>query len=578
MSNAGQISAFTYFLQQPDTVNVAQAFTTGGNPSGYSLSGLRFGIKIDTDADALSWALHDDNAGEPAAASSFTEIAVPSDSLDGDSNTFEDLVHPGFPLAPNTKYWAVLTASPLMEGTEGPTLAVAGISEWGEIVILDGPAAELDPGSESGWTLDFSTLSSPTDPLSTEEWVTFTEAIDLEPNGKLVLRMSVLTYPQVTASFGQESYTVAEGATQSVTVTLSADPERTVTIPIVTMEQDGASSADYSGVPDSVTFNAGGPTEMTFTFTATQDTVDDEGESVLLGFGPDLSGGVSAGTPDETTVTITDDDPPEVSFGQSAYTVAEGGMVSVEVKLTSAPASAVTVPVTHTPQGATSSTDYSGVPANVMFSAGETSKAFSFTATQDTVDDDGESVLLTFGTLPPEVSAGTPTETTVTITDDDPPEVSFGQNAYTVAEGGMVSVEVKLTSAPASAVTVPVTHTPQGATSSTDYSGVPANVMFSAGETSKAFTFTATQDTVDDDGESVLLTFGTLPPEVSAGTPDRDDGHHHRRRPPGGLLRPERLHGRRRRHGERGGEAHLGPGERRDGTGHPYAPGRHVFH
>ena len=94
---------------------------------------------------------------------------------------------------------------------------------------------------------------------------------------------------------------------------------------------------------------------MTFTFTATQDTVDDEGESVLLGFGPDLSGGVSAGTPDETTLTITDDDPPEVSFGQSAYTVAEGGMVSVEVKLTSAPASAVTVPLAHTPQGATSS-------------------------------------------------------------------------------------------------------------------------------------------------------------------------------------------------------------------------------
>ena len=227
---------------------------------------------------------------------------------------------------------------------------------------------------------------------------------------------------------------------------------------------------------------------------------------------------MSAGTPDETTLTITDDDPPEVSFGQSAYTVAEGGMVSVEVKLTSAPASAVTVPVTHTPQGATSSTDYSGVPANVMFSAGETSKAFTFTATQDTVDDDGESVLLTFGTLPATVQTGTTTETTVNITDDDAAEVSFGQSAYTVAEGGMVSVEVKLTSAPASAVTVPVTHTPQGATSSADYSGVPANVMFSAGETSKAFTFTATQDTVDDDGESVLLTFGTLPDTVQTGT------------------------------------------------------------
>ena len=229
---------------------------------------------------------------------------------------------------------------------------------------------------------------------------------------------------------------------------------------------------------------------------------------------------MSAGTPTETTVTITDDDrDAEVSFGQSAYTVAEGGMVSVEVKLTSAPASAVTVPVTHTPQGATSSTDYSGVPANVMFSAGETSKAFTFTATQDTVDDDGESVLLTFGTLPPEVSAGTPTETTVTITDDDDPQVtvSFEQPSSTVAEGGTQTVTVTLSADPERTVTIPLTAAGQGGASNGDYSGVPASVTFDSGEISRTFTFSATQDDVDDDGESVQLGFGVLPTGVSTG-------------------------------------------------------------
>ena len=306
MSNAGQSAAFGYALSQPDTVNVAQAFTTGGNPSGYSLSGLRFGIRFDTDADALSWALYADAAGEPAAAPLFTEIAVPSDSLDAEKNTFEDLVHPGFALAPDTKYWAVLTSSPLMEGAEQPTLILTGISEVSDIAILDGPAAELDPGSASDWTLDFSTLSSPQDPMSTEEWVPYTTALELE--GKIVLRMSVLTHPQVTASFGQAAYTVAEGATQSVTVTLSADPERTVTIPIVTTEQDGASSGDYSGVPVNVTFNTG-ETEKSFTFSATQDMYNDDGESVRLSFGT-LPPAVRAGTPSEATVSITDDDDP----------------------------------------------------------------------------------------------------------------------------------------------------------------------------------------------------------------------------------------------------------------------------
>ena len=53
--------------------------------------------------------------------------------------------------------------------------------------------------------------------------------------------------PSVTASFEQSSYTVAEGSTVEVSVTLSADPERTVTIPYPKANEDGATSADYSG-------------------------------------------------------------------------------------------------------------------------------------------------------------------------------------------------------------------------------------------------------------------------------------------------------------------------------------------
>ena len=75
-----------------------------------------------------------------------------------------------------------------------------------------------------------------------------------------------------------------------VTVTLSEDPERTVTIPISTTNQDPASDSDYS-VPDNVTFNPG-DTEETISFTATQDTLDDDDESVKLTFGNTLPTGV----------------------------------------------------------------------------------------------------------------------------------------------------------------------------------------------------------------------------------------------------------------------------------------------
>ena len=63
--------------------------------------------------------------------------------------------------------------------------------------------------------------------------------------------------PSVTVSFEQSSYTVAEGSSETVKVKLSADPERTVEIPISITNMDGASSSDYSIAPQTVVFNSG---------------------------------------------------------------------------------------------------------------------------------------------------------------------------------------------------------------------------------------------------------------------------------------------------------------------------------
>ena len=82
----------------------------------------------------------------------------------------------------------------------------------------------------------------------------------------------------MTVSF-ERTYTVAEGGTVEVTVTLDPDPERTVTIPITKANQGTASDADYSGVPAT---SSSAETEQTITFSATQDTIDDDGESVRL--------------------------------------------------------------------------------------------------------------------------------------------------------------------------------------------------------------------------------------------------------------------------------------------------------
>ena len=109
----------------------------------------------------------------------------------------------------------------------------------------------------------------------------------------------------VTVQFGQNAYTVAEGSIQRLTVTLSDDPQRTVVIPITATDQDGATGVDYSGVPQSVTFNTG-ETTQTISFAAAHDTIDDDGESVKLSFGSMLPPGVAEGPINEAVVSLTE--------------------------------------------------------------------------------------------------------------------------------------------------------------------------------------------------------------------------------------------------------------------------------
>ena len=248
-----------------------------------------------------------------------------------------------------------------------------------------------------------------------------------------------------------------------------------------------------------------------------------------------MSAGTRIPPANETTVSITDDDVPSVtvSFGSAAYTVAESddpdttdvteNAVEVTVTLSADPERAVVIPIETANEGGTTTADYSGVPQNVTFDSGDTSKSFTFTAAHDTVDDDGESVRLSFGaTLPTGVTAGTPATSAVTITDDDAPQVTvaFRQSTYSATEGSTVTVAVTLSADPERNVSIPIEKTNQGGATAADYAGVPQNVTFDSGETQKSFVFTAETDTDDDDGESVRLSFDTMPDaRVSEGSP-----------------------------------------------------------
>ena len=333
----------------------------------------------------------------------------------------------------------------------------------------------------------------------------------------------------VTVQFGAASYTATEGGrAATVTVNLSADPERSVTIPITATGADGAGSGDYTLSETSVTIDSG-ETSATFIVTAADDSVDDDGESVNLSFGANLPDGVSRGAQATSTVSLVDDDGATpvavtVEFGAASYTATEGGTAAtVTVNLSADPERSVTIPITAAGAGGAGSGDYSLSATSVTIAGGSTSATFTVTATDDSVDDDGESVSLAFGTnLPDAVSEGTQRTATVSLTDNDVPQVTvkFGAASYTATEDGTAAtVTVNLSADPERSVTIPITAAGAGGAGSGDYSLSATSVTIAGGSTSATFTVTATDDSDNDDGESVNLSFGAnLPDGVSRGT------------------------------------------------------------
>ena len=463
---------------------------------------LSFGTLPDTvmeggDHETATVSIGDDDAAGVSVSTTSLEME------EGDSDT----------------YTVALTSEPAGD----VTVAIGGVG--GTDLSLDKISLTFTPGN---WdTAQTVTVTAGHDDDAVDEAAvtvthTVSSAADAGYNGVTADSVVVTVVDDevpVAVSFGADAYTVDEGQTVTVTVSLSDDPERTVSVPVTTTNQGGATDADYSGVPSALTFNAG-ETSKTFTFTAAQDSVDDDGESVKLSFGTTLPPGVSAGTVAETTVSITDDDTAGVSVSTTELQIEEGDSDTYTVALDSQPAGDVAVAI-----GGVTGTELSLDKLSLTFTSGNWDTAQTVTVTAGHDDDAVDEAAATVThTVSSDDDAGyngvTADSVVVTVVDDEVPvAVSFGADAYAVDEGQTVTVTVSLSDDPERTVSVPVTKTNQGGATDADYSGVPENVVFNAGETSKTFTFTADDDDVDDDGESVKLAFGTtLPPGVSAGT------------------------------------------------------------
>ena len=332
--------------------------------------------------------------------------------------------------------------------------------------------------------------------------------------------------PVVEVSFGSVSYALSEDGSTTVSVELSADPERDL---LVTLVSTGAVSS-LSGVPSSVTF-VSGETLQQFVVSGVDDADLLDGTVELTLSVPAEDTRALLGDPSATTLSVTDDDIPvlDVSFGAPVYEVSEGTSVDVDVVLSASPGREVTLDILSLGQGgAEEDVDYILSVGSVTFDTDATIATFTLSASADDVDDDDESVVLSFGDpLPSGISRVSPSTTEVSILDDDDPveppveplvTVSFGAPVYEVAEGTSVEVRVVLDVDPERTFTINLSVSGEGGVDVSDYNLSSTSVVFSPGVTSGAVILSALSDDEDDDGEGVRLTLGVLPSGVTGGS------------------------------------------------------------
>ena len=182
---------------------------------------------------------------------------------------------------------------------------------------------------------------------------------------------------------------------------------------------------------------------------ATHDLIDDDGESVKLGFGTMPDARVSAGTTKDATVSITDDDTADIMIRSTSLSVGEEDDSSYTVRLGTEP----TVDVTMTGHAGTDLT---------LGGAKLSSDALTFTPDNwdrpqtVTVAAAHDDVTLTHSAAGAEYD-NVETTLPVTVLDNDPPGISVDPLELPVDESDSASYAVTLDTEPTVAVTVTIT-------------------------------------------------------------------------------------------------------------------------
>ena len=349
----------------------------------------------------------------------------------------------------------------------------------------------------------------------------------------------------IAATLGvNNSGSVTEGSTLTVTVSLGSNAATNLSVP-VRMSTSGsptASSGDFTLSNSGSVAITSGTNSGTITFTAVDDEIDEDSESLTLEFGS-LPAELSAGSPDTAAVTITDNDTAGVTVtetgtptnttveeneGEDTYTVVLDSEPLKRVKIRVAIGTiggSIAARVEKNENGSFATyQDLTFTPSNW-----NQPKTITVRGANNNIDDPGDKRTVTITHTVTEGDNGKYTtstsisDVTVTVTDDDlgaKPRVTLSINGGGGAtEGGARTITATLDQvlSPAAVVTIPIRRGSGSSASASDYS-LASSITIASGSRTGSTTLSTSNDSADEPTETLLIQLGTLPSTVVAGS------------------------------------------------------------
>ncbi|WP_435009988.1 Calx-beta domain-containing protein [Tundrisphaera lichenicola] len=318
--------------------------------------------------------------------------------------------------------------------------------------------------------------------------------------------------------FNTSNFFSVEGdGTATITVDRIGGSQGAATVDYSTSDGTAQVDLDYLAAAGTLVF-APGETSQTFTITLLDDSLIEGDETVNLAL-MNPTGGVILDNP-TTSILIIQDDDSIFSFGSPTYVVVEGSMVAqILVTRTGSSIGTDTVDYSTSDGTAVAGQDYIAASGTLTFSDGETQQFLFVTLINDTVIEPDETFGLTLSNPSTSASIGTPSSTTVTITDDDS-LLSFSAPTYTTVEGSK-GILIVVNRVGAALDTVSVEYSTGGGTATSGIDFIPASgtLVFESGVTSQTFFLTILDDSKVEGTESFNVTLSNPIGNAALGTP-----------------------------------------------------------